>query len=133
MDFKSIFSKKFVDLDNSFFKNPVTKDIAKKTNIAAIKQSCLNLLQTNRGERPFHPEIGTHIRALLFEQLTPQISLLIKEYIKTTLENYEPRIQIYSIIVTDIPEELRVQITLEVKIIGQNDTISFDLFIERTR
>lgn len=133
MDFKSIFSRKFVDIDNSFVKNPVTKDISKKINISAIKQSCLNLLRTNRGERPFHPEIGTHISAMLFELITPDTISVIDSYVRMTLDNYEPRVKVMNVNVSDIPEQHLLKITVEVKIVGMPDTISFDLTLERTR
>ena len=61
--------KLFKDLNLNFNKNIITSDIAKLTDVEAIKRSVRNLVQLNHYEKPFHPEIGSNIRATLFENL----------------------------------------------------------------
>ena len=68
-------SRTFKDLDLDFGLNPVTKDVNKLTDAEAIKRSVRNLINTNHFERPFHPEIGGNVRALLFENMTPLTAL----------------------------------------------------------
>ena len=60
-------SRTFKDLDLDFGLNSVTKDVNKLTDAESIKRSVRNLINTNNYERPFHPEIGSGIRGLLFE------------------------------------------------------------------
>ena len=55
----------YSDLDLDFTRNPVTSDVVKLTDVEAVKRSVKNLIQTNHYERPFHPEIGSDVRALL--------------------------------------------------------------------
>ena len=55
----------YKDLNMSFTKNPATKDVARLTDVEAVKRSVRNLILTNRFERPFHPEIGSSVRDLL--------------------------------------------------------------------
>ena len=69
----------YSDLNLNFNKNPATKDIAKLKDVEAVKRSVRNLILTNRFERPFHPEIGSDIRALLFENMTPTIQTLLTD------------------------------------------------------
>ena len=65
----------YSDLDLDFTRNPVTSDVVKLTDVEAVKRSVRNLVNTNKGERPFHPEIGCGIRGLLFEPAGPLTSI----------------------------------------------------------
>ena len=58
--------KSYKDLDLDFGRNVVTNDVNKLTGVEAVKRSVRNLIQTNHFERPFHPELGGNVRALLF-------------------------------------------------------------------
>ena len=65
----------YKDLDLDFGRNVVTNDVNKLTDVEAVKRSVRNLIQTNHFERPFHPEIGGNVRALLFELISPLTAL----------------------------------------------------------
>ena len=60
-------NKTYSDLNLNFTKNPATNDVARLTDVEAVRRSVRNLILTNEFERPFHPEIGSSIRGLLFE------------------------------------------------------------------
>ena len=90
----------YSDLNLNFNKNPATKDIAKLKDVEAVKRSVRNLILTNRFERPFHPEIGSDIRALLFENMTTTIQTLLTDRIRDVLETYEPRAVLNDVIVS---------------------------------
>ena len=90
----------YSDLNLNFNKNPATKDIAKLKDVEAVKRSVRNLILTNRFERPFHPEIGSDIRALLFENMTPTIQTLLTDRVRDVLETYEPRAVLNDVIVS---------------------------------
>ena len=64
----------YKDLDLDFGRNVVTHDVNKLTDVESVKRSVRNLINTNHFERPFHPEIGGNVRALLFEPMTPSVS-----------------------------------------------------------
>ena len=89
----------FSDLNLNFTRNPATKDVAKLYDIEAVKRSVRNLINTNEGERPFQPTLGSGIRALLFENMTPIIETLLKDRIAETINVYEPRALLTSILV----------------------------------
>jgi len=57
----------YSDLDLNFRLHPNTSDIKPLTDLDAVKNSVTNLLLTNFGDRPFQPQVGSNITALLFE------------------------------------------------------------------
>ena len=61
----------YKDLDLNFGRNPITNDVNKLTDVEAVKRSVRNLINTNHYERPFHPEIGSGLRGMLFEPMSP--------------------------------------------------------------
>ena len=74
-------SRVFSDLDLDFQMNTVTKDVPFLKDVEAVKRSVKNLIQTNYYERPFQPELGSNLRAMLFDNMTPQIRHLITKQI----------------------------------------------------
>lgn len=89
----------FADLDLDFTKHPVSKDVAKKYDEEAVKTSVRNLIQTMHYERPFHPEIGSMVHSLLFENASPITATVMKRTIEDTLRNFEPRIRVLDVII----------------------------------
>ena len=53
--------------------------------------SIRNLLLTNHYDRPFHPEIGSNIPALLFENHGPVTANQLQRAIEEVIQNFEPR------------------------------------------
>ena len=84
----------YKDLDFAFKQNPNTNDVGIKKNNDAVIQSCLNILRTNHGERPFDYNFGANLRAYLFENMTNITAANMGTSINNALENYEPRIKI---------------------------------------
>jgi phage baseplate assembly protein W len=109
--------KKFVDLDLSFKVNPFTKDIYLKTDEEAVKTALKNLIQTRNFERPFHPEIGTQVHSLLFENFSPAVKIAMERTIQQAIESYEPRVRLIdlNIIETDDINTLNVNIVFSLK------------------
>ena len=93
--------KTYSDLNLNFTRNPATGDVARLTDIEAVKRSVRNLILTNQFERPFHPEIGSSVRALLFENVTPLNAILLEDRIREVIVNFEPRAELTGIQVFD--------------------------------
>ena len=55
------------------------------------------LINTNHYERPFHPEIGSNLRAMLFENISPQMTHAISKQIDLLLKNFEPRVRLVQV------------------------------------
>ena len=50
-----------------------------------VKRSVRNLILTNQFERPFHPEINSSVRDLLFENITPLNAVLLEDRIREVI------------------------------------------------
>ena len=80
--------RQYTDLDLFFGKKATSKDISKVTDIQAVKRSIRNLVLTNFYEKPFHPEIGTGVRAALFQNFTAPVKALLNSRIQEQLRKY---------------------------------------------
>jgi phage baseplate assembly protein W len=90
-------AKIYRDLDLDFQVNTATKDIQKLSDVESVKRSVRNLINTNHYERPFHPELGSNLRAMLFENITPQMTHVISKQIYLLLQNFEPRARLVQV------------------------------------
>jgi phage baseplate assembly protein W len=123
----------YSDLDFSFKTNPNTKDVGIKKNTNAIKQSVLNILKTNHGERPFNYYFGANLRSFLFENISSITAANISSAIKNALRNWEPRVEVLNINIKTIPDDNDVYITLTVKIVSTNEITDISTTLERLR
>ena len=124
------------DLSLFFTPNPVSGDVSMVTDVQDIKRSVRNLVMTSRFDRPFHPEINSHVRDLLFERFTPITFNLLRQRIETILENYEPRVRVTDIQIEDSGQmmdnnELNVRVFFTLK--NKPQTESVDIMLERVR
>ena len=111
-------SKGFLDLSASFQTNPLSNDLIALKNESAIARSVRNLVLTIQGERPFQPVLGTGVSRLLFENMDKLTASAIRSEVRTTIENYEPRVEINEIIVEPDFERNAMDVTLQYFIIG---------------
>jgi len=111
-------SKGFKDLSASFQTSPLSNDLIALKNESAIARSVRNLVLTAQGERPFQPVLGTGVSRLLFENMDKLTASAIRSEIRTTIENYEPRVEINEIIVEPDFERNAMDVTLQYFIIG---------------
>ena len=113
-------SKGFKDLSASFQTSPLSNDLIALKNESAIARSVRNLVLTSRGERPFQPILGTGVSRLLFENMDKLTASAIRSEIRTTIENYEPRVEINEILVEPDFERNAFHVTLQYFIIGMD-------------
>ena len=126
-------TRTFKDLDLDFGLNSVTKDVNKLTDAEAIKRSVRNLINTNNYERPFRPEIGSGIRGLLFEPMTELTSHFMQLKIAEILNEYEPRISLSDIKIRSNPDLNSYSCSIHFTIIGSQEPVVVDTFLERLR
>ena len=124
-------SKIFKDLNLDFQQNTATKDIQKITDVESVKRSVRNLINTNHYEKPFHPEIGSNLRAMLFELMTPQMNHVITKQIENLINNYEPRCRLVQ--VHTQPEFERNGYNVQISFYVQNypNPVVVESFLER--
>ena len=125
--------ERYSDIDTLFTAHPVSKDVVAKTNIASIKQALRNLLNTNRYERFYRPGFGADIRALLFEQASPLTSKVLSDVIRTAIENYEPRVEIINLYVSELPDLNSYAVTLLFAITKTGENGKLEINLERIR
>ena len=126
------------DFSLFFTKNPVTGDISTLTDVADVKRSVRNLVLTNEFDRPFHPEIASHVRDLLFQPFTAITYNLLRNRIDKVLEIYEPRAKLTRIEIDDREFQNMDNNTLSVKIFftllnAPTNEENVDIMLERIR
>lgn len=126
-------TRTFKDLDLNFAIHPIRKDINIHKAEYAVINSVKNLILTNHFERPFQPEVGSNIRRLLFENVDSVIAAQIEREIEETINNFEPRVQISSVIASHSPDENGYKIRMEFFVINNPDPITINFLLERIR
>ena len=124
----------FKDLNLNFAPNLVTNDVSKLTDIEAIKRSVRNLVQLNHYEKPFHPEIGSNIRATLFENLSPITAALLSRNIETVIKTYEPRVELSNIKAIPNIDRNAYDVRIEFFVVNSpGELVTLDVLLERVR
>jgi len=123
----------YSDLDLDFFRHPTTSDVTRKTGVEAIKRSVRNLIFTNFYDRPFQSYIVSNVRALLFENADPFTAVRLKEAIETCLANFEPRISVQNVVVTEDIDNHTYNVRLEYIILNKELPVTQSVFLERIR
>jgi phage baseplate assembly protein W len=123
----------FRDFDLAFSSHPNTKDIAVKRDGEAVKQSVKNLILTQYYERPFHSEIGSPVRSLLFDLATPLTANSMKRGIIDVIESYEPRVRLLDVNVNLQDENNACEISITYNIVGFQTVEDLTFALERTR
>jgi len=126
-------SKIYSDIDFTFTKKPVTGDVALSYDHQAVIRSIRNLLLTNHYERPFNPDLGSNLNALLFEMVSPLTSVAIQREIENTINNYEPRAAIKEIVVESLADKNAYNVTLTFYIENATLPTTVTLLLERNR
>jgi hypothetical protein len=123
----------YQDFSLDFTIHPVRKDLVLKTNADSVVAAIKNLLQLNHYEVPFHPEIGCNIRKLLFENVSDFTARDLNRFITETIENFEPRCTIQSVVVTPDEDNNLYDIKLRVFINSSANPLNIDLILRRVR
>ena len=91
------------------------------------------LINLNHYEKPFHPEVGSNLRAMLFELMTPQMNHVISKQIQKLITNYEPRARLVQ--VATIPDFDRNAYNCKIffYVVNQPEPVTVETFLERLR
>ena len=123
----------YKDLNLDFQQNTATKDIQKITDVESVKRSVRNLISLNHYEKPFHPEIGSNIRGMLFENITPQISHLIGKQIELLIRNYEPRCRLVQVANMPNLDRNGYSVSISFYVVNHPEPVQVETFLERLR
>ena len=126
--------KEYVDLDLFFGKKSSNSDIQDLTNVKAVKRSIRNLILTNHFEKPFHPEIGSGVRDMLFENMTPVTAHILARKIEDVILNFEPRARLVGVRAEPILDRNTYEVTIEFYVVNQpTELVDLSVMLERLR
>ena len=127
----SIASRTYKDFAYSFFANPMSGDVGKKTGADAVKSAIVSVLKTNHNERMFQPEFGSNIRALLFEQMNPITEQRMKTEVENAIRNHEPRAEVLGITVTGQEEQNRYLVSILFNVSSEAEPQKLETYFDR--
>ena len=110
--------RKYKDLSMSFETNPLNDDLVSLSNTSAIARSIRNIVFTSPGEKFFNPNFGSRISESLFENVDEVSALAIEDEIKSSIINFEPRVNLLNTIVVPNPDDNEMNVTIEYEITG---------------
>ena len=126
--------RQYKDLDLFFAKKSGSKDIRKITDILAVKRSVRNLVLLNFYEKPFHPEIGSGIRDILFENMSPISAFALTKKIEDVIENFEPRVRLISVRADPNLDRNEYEVTIEFFVVNApTELVDLTVFLEVLR
>ena len=145
----STHTRGWVDLDLDFTKHPVTKDVVRKKDVAAVKRSLKHLLLLNKYDKFFHPEVDGGIQKYLFALATAHTKHDIKMAVFDCIRNYEPRVKVDRVNVQGSGEFFGKEfgnveflgytdyqdrsVSINFRIVNSPEPIDISLFLERIR
>ena len=126
--------KEYVDLDLFFGRKNSNSDIQDITNVKAVKRSVRNLILTNHYEKPFHPEIGSGVRDMLFENMTPVTAHILARKVEDVINNFEPRARLVGVRAEPDLDKNLYEVTIEFYVINQpTELVDLTVMLERLR
>jgi len=126
--------RQYRDLDLFFSRKNGTNDIEKITDVEAVKRSVRNLVLTNFYEKPFHPEIGSGIRDMLFENMTPITAVVLARKVEDVIENFEPRARLIGVRALPNLDRNEYEVTIEFFVVNTpTELVDMTVFLEVLR
>jgi len=126
--------RQYTDLDLFFGKKSSNSDIQDITDVKAVKRSIRNLVLLNHYEKPFHPEIASGVRDMLFELMTPITATILARKIEDVIQNFEPRARLVSVTALPNLDRNEYEVSIEFYVINQpTELVDLSILLERVR
>ena len=126
--------KQYSDLDLFFSIKKASKDVNRVFDIQAVKRSIRNLVLLNHYEKPFHPEIGSGVRDVLFENMTPITAHILTRKIEMVIEQFEPRARLISVKAFPNLDRNEYECTISFYVVNTpTELVDLTVFLERLR
>ena len=127
------YKKSYKDLSFDFTANPQTGDVATVKDAVSVKRGIKNILLTAPFERLFQPEVGSGIKNLLFEQMTPLTEQRLSDACRDAIDAWEKRASVINIAVISEEEYNRYRVAIKFNINNSLITEQVDVFLNRER
>ena len=111
-------SQGFRDISMTFQRHPLNDDLIALKNEQAIARSVRNIVFTTPGEKFFDEDFGSQISQALFENINDISANIIKSEIQSSLERYEPRVNVREVEVNPNFDQNEFNVTIIYEIIG---------------
>ena len=125
--------KIYSDIDLAFTRTPGRNDVAMSYDETAVIRAIKYLLLTKPFEKPFEPDFGSRLNALLFEPVDYMTGQMIKEEVINTIRLFETRVQIDSLDVVEKPDDNAYEVTLRFYVLNNTTPTVVNLTLERLR
>ena len=126
--------RQYTDLDLFFGKKSSNSDVQELTDIKAVKRSIRNLVLLNHYEKPFHPEIASGVRDMLFENMTPVTAQILARKIEDVIQNFEPRARLISVTALPNLDRNEYEVSIEFYVVNQpTELVDLTIMLERVR
>tara|TARA_B100000524_G_scaffold300012_1_gene174655 strand:+ start:48 stop:497 length:450 start_codon:yes stop_codon:yes gene_type:complete len=126
--------RQYRDLDLFFSRKQGSDDVNKVTDIEAVKRSVRNLVLTNFYEKPFHPEIGSGVRDMLFENMSPLTAVVLAKKVEDVIENFEPRARLIGVRALPNLDRNEYEVTIEFFVVNTpTELVDMTVFLEVLR
>ena len=101
----------------------------------AVKFNIVNLIKTRKGERVLQPNLGIGLDKYLFENITPELKLLIEDEIRTAFNTWMPFVSITKLDITttddNITDKNKLLLHIDFFIINNPNVLdSVDIVVE---
>jgi phage baseplate assembly protein W len=127
------YKKSYKDLSFDFTANPQTGDVATVKDAVSVKRGIKNILLTASFERLFQPEIGSGIKNILFEPMTPLTEQRLSDACRDAIDAWEKRASVINIAVISEEEYNRYRVAIKFSINNSLITEQVDVFLNRER
>ena len=127
-------TRRYIDLDLFLKRKIPSNDVNTITDIQAVKRSVRNLVLLNPYEKPFHPEISSGVRGMLFELMTPFVAAQLTKKVEDVINNFEPRARLVS--VRSNPDYARneYEVSIEFYVVNTpTELVDLTVMLERLR
>ena len=126
--------RQYTDLDLFFGKKSSNSDIQDITDVKAVKRSIRNLVLLNHYEKPFHPEIASGVRDMLFELMNPVTAQILARKIEDVIQNFEPRARLISVTALPNLDRNEYEVSIEFYVVNQpTELVDLTIMLERVR
>ena len=126
--------RQYTDLDLFFGKKSSNSDVQEITDVKAVKRSIRNLVLLNHYEKPFHPEIASGVRDMLFELMTPVTATILARKIEDVINNFEPRARLISVNALPNLDRNQYEVSIEFYVVNQpTELVDLTIMLERVR
>ena len=126
--------RQYTDLDLFFGKKSSNSDVQEITDVKAVKRSIRNLVLLNHYEKPFHPEIASGVRDMLFELMTPVTATILARKIEDVINNFEPRARLVGVTAIPLLDKNAYEVSIEFYVVNTpTELVDLSIMLERLR